>query len=47
MVSGLVAAVWRTRLMIANADQYRFHTVRGAKVLNELSRSAKRVEIVT
>jgi hypothetical protein len=34
VVAGPVAAIWRTRLAIANADQFSFHTARGAKVLD-------------
>jgi hypothetical protein len=34
MVAGPVAAVWRTRLLIANADQYSFHTRRAGRILD-------------
>jgi len=33
VVVGPVAAVWRTRLAIADTDQYSFHTPRGAGIL--------------
>jgi len=43
VVAGPVAAVWRTRLAVLNADQYSFHTQAGADVLDA---SKKRVEEV-
>jgi hypothetical protein len=33
VVAGPVAGVWRTRLALADTDQYSFHTARGARVL--------------
>lgn len=33
VVAGPVAAIWRTRLTISGADQFSFHTSRGAKTL--------------
>ena len=43
MVAGPVAAVWRTRLLISDADQFSFHTGRAATLLDASWSRAERV----
>jgi Protein of unknown function (DUF3990) len=44
IVVGPMLAVWRTRLVIANCDQYSFHTSRAGKVLDASPQRFERVK---